>query len=357
MKTVHLMAGGSAAGGIETLLVDYARNSENENIFVFAWGEGFSVEKIRNTGCETYVIDGHKIGTLRLIRKALICIKAIDPEAIIVHHAAPELRLIGFLLSSHYDVYIYYHSNAKDQNHKNGIKRMLTQAIYIQSARKAKINIAISESVKKSIIDNYGIKDNKTVVIYNGVDIERFECYPVSDNSSIQIIFVGRLIKEKGVQNILSVLPLLPDDIDFHLSIVGDGPYRYSLERIVEEKHIDHRVSFLGKRDDIPELLRYADIFIHLPEWEEGFGIAVIEAMAAGKICIVSDKGALPEIIDDGINGFIIHNGSPDAVARLIIKLNSSRKDWNGIQTRARNSALRFDIKCFSQNLDNVIRG
>ena len=94
---------------------------------------------------------------------------------------------------------------------------------------------------------------------------------------------------------------------DFEFQIIGDGPYKTKLESLVKEQHLENKVVFLGTRYDVSQLLEKADIFVHVPIIEEGFGITIVEAMASGKLCICSNSGAISEIIENDGNGFLVN--------------------------------------------------
>jgi glycosyltransferase involved in cell wall biosynthesis len=100
------------------------------------------------------------------------------------------------------------------------------------------------------------------------------------------------LIKKNGKYN-----PLL--------RIAGDGPLKSKLQTLIKDLDLVDNVEILGYVEDIGSLLRNSDVYVH-PAVSEGFGIAVIEAMRSGTPVIVSNKGALPEIVKDGVNGIIV---------------------------------------------------
>lgn len=172
------------------------------------------------------------------------------------------------------------------------------------------------------------------------------------------LIYVGRLERVKGVQNILRSLAEVKVLIDYHLIVVGDGSYRTDLEKLCEELEIENKVHFLGTRRDVPELLWQSDVFVHLPVWEEGFGITVIEAMAAGCICVVNDHGAMPEIIIDRVNGYIVHNGENLGEILREISVDMIRKPEE-IRRIRENAVMRsrdFTIEKYTDELDRLIK-
>lgn len=157
----------------------------------------------------------------------------------------------------------------------------------------------------------------------------------------------------KGVQTVIKALPFLPDDM--HVKIVGDGDYKTELERLNKEE--GDRALFLGARNDVPLLLHESDIFVFTPEWEEGFGIVVIEALAAGKICIVSKSGALSEIITDGVNGFIVEKSNPRILADKIIEVSHKLDSVEMVRIRqnAKRRAMEFSMEEYSRKLDGLL--
>ncbi len=130
------------------------------------------------------------------------------------------------------------------------------------------------------------------------------------------------------------------------------------MEKLTSELGIGDKVEFLGMRRDVPELLWQSDVFVHLPEWQEGFGITVIEAMAAGLICIVNDHGALPEIIQDNVNGFVIRKDIYIFKKVLCELADSKRKKEScidNVREKARERAEDFSIERYVKELEMLL--
>lgn len=355
MKVVHLMAGGSAAGGIETLMADYAKASNNENIFIFIWGEGPSVDWIRSTGCEVIVFNAKQTGNIRLIYDCIRTINGIDPDCLVIQHATPELRFIGILLAVKYSVFVYHHSNAINEYNYTGMKKYITHCVYMLSVRLSKKNIAISKSVKDSVHDMFKISNSEIKVIYNGTDLSRFNPQMHAIKNPIRLIYVGRLEKVKGVQNILAGLHHVYD-LDFHLTVVGDGSYAPKLKEICGEYGLNDKVDFFGHSNDVPRLLMQSDVFIHLPACEEGFGLTIIEAMASGLVCICGKCGAIPEIIEDGIDGFLLDKASYHRLGKIITSvMNLPQESYMKIINNAICKANEFSIKKYAGKIDSLL--
>lgn len=159
--------------------------------------------------------------------------------------------------------------------------------------------VAISEQVKNYLIKDIGVPEKNIKLIYNGLDLKRIRRRPARPPHDIpKLIFVGRLEQQKNPEFILGVLATIRQP--WELSVVGTGSLEAHLKHLAEELKIAPRVRFLGARQDVPELLANHDFFLFPSLWE-GFGLAVVEAAAAGVPVLASDLPVLRELIDDEI--------------------------------------------------------
>lgn len=355
-RVLHILACGKN-GGIETLVAEYARASQNENFFVFIWEEGYYEKKIREYGCSTYFLDTGKNGFFKATKKLIELVSDIQPETVITHHGSPLIRVYVILLVLLYHkipVLMYVHCDAKDE--LAGSKKIARKIINVVAAKSARRIIAISKYVKESIVKNFKANPEKIEIIYNGVDVSRFSERHVEVHDPIRLVFVGRLVKVKGVQIALQALKICANrNLNFSFTIVGDGPYKKQLEAISKELRVDDYCTFAGMRTDVPQILENSDIFIHPCVWEEGFGIGIVEAMAAGKICICSNSGAIPEIITDGVDGYLVEKGNPEVLAEAIIAAIENKDHWESMQKQAVITAQKYSINKFVSRLDEVV--
>src|SRR6202521_4145478 len=157
-------------------------------------------------------------------------------------------------------------------------------------------------------------------VIPNGVDLDRF--YPAEDRSNDEsgkiVVFVGRLIFNKGPQYLLSAAPrVLERHPDARFVFVGDGPMADELRATTHATGLDGAVEFTGVTDDVPRVLRRADVVVR-PSLSEGMPLTVLEAMACGLPVVASTVGGNPEIVRDGITGFLVPPGESAILADRI---------------------------------------
>ena len=122
------------------------------------------------------------------------------------------------------------------------------------------------------------------------------------------IIHISNFREVKNIPDIIKSFQEISESIDAKLLLVGEGPEKNEDERLVIELDLKNNVIFTGKRDDIPELLAISDVMFHLSE-KEAFGLVLLEALACGVPSVATDIGGIPEVIEDGVNGFIVPLG------------------------------------------------
>lgn len=360
MNVLHILAGGGI-GGIEELCRNYARITSLNSTFLIVWGSGCISDEMKNNGAEVIELGASKKTVFKNFFDIVSICQSKFINVIVVHHAAPLVHIyllcLKKFLKKKIKIISYAHANANDMGRHNGKPGyQIRKTILKYSFSKSDKVIAISENVKNSLILYFGINKNKIEIIYNAIDLSAFSLLPLEQNKKLsQLIYVGRLVKEKGVQVTLEALSKLPPTLEYKFTIVGDGVYKHELERMVKEYDLEKKVLFVGNQRDVNHYLHNSHIFIHVPVCEEGFGITIVEAMAAGLICIGSKSGAIPEIIEDGKNGFIIEKNNSDTLSTLIEKLLLEKIDLFELRTNAYKSAQKFNIKNYAQKFDVVL--
>jgi len=212
------------------------------------------------------------------------------------------------------------------------IKKILIRNLY----PKANAIIALSEGVKRDLIVNFRINEEKCNVIYNGIDLDNIEILsmePVDHpwfNENIPVIIAcGRLTKQKNYPMLLKAMGIIKKKQPVRLLILGDGEERSKLESLTSEFGVRDSIDFLGFQKNPFKFMAKATLFV-LPSSWEGFGNVLIEAMACGVPIISTNCPYGPdEIITDGINGILIPVNDEKALSEAIMRLfknNSLRK-------------------------------
>lgn len=193
-----------------------------------------------------------------------------------------------------------------------GLQRM-QRASYAAAQRVVANSQAAADKLRGEGVPNY-----KILVIPNGIDPAAFQPHRYTA-APRNITMVACLREEKRIDVLIRAMPqVLARYPDARLTIGGDGRCRAELTRITEELGLTNRVTFLGHRDDVPEVLHEADVFV-LPSRSEAFPNSVMEAMAAGVPVIASNVGGIPELVRDGHNGRLVPPGDVDALAGALV--------------------------------------
>lgn len=178
--------------------------------------------------------------------------------------------------------------------------------------------VAVSEAVAASVRPYVSLP---VTVIPNGVDIDRFRPSPRQHGAGRRIVFVGRLIANKGPQTALDAFSRVEEKYpSATLTMVGDGPLRSSLEKCVAERGLEGKVRFLGLRGDVAEILNASDVLVR-PSLVEGMPLTILEAMASGLPVIASDVGGVSEIVSDGNTGYLIRPRSHEELAEALVRM------------------------------------
>ena len=159
------------------------------------------------------------------------------------------------------------------------------------------------------------------------------KAYAASDERLL--IHLSNFRAVKRVLDVIQIFARVVQQVPSHLLLVGDGPDRSQAEMLASQLGIRDRVDFLGKQDSVSELLPLADLML-MPSELESFGLAALEAMACRVPAIATNAGGVPELIDNGVNGFLFPVGDVEGMAECAIQLlrEDSRLDALGAAAR-----------------------
>ena len=219
--------------------------------------------------------------------------------------------------------------------------------------------LVLCSSFKKQLIE-MNINPDKIIVtstFYVDLGNNKWSLEP--QKRKIHFLFLSRLIKKKGALISAEVGRLLVDDgiTDFQMTIAGDGPKYKSLQKYINRHKLNHYINTPGyvvgqkKR----ELLEDCDILLFPTYCNEGCPIVVLEAMGAGMAVVSTPMGAIPDIVEDNKNGFIISNKDPRDFYAEVLKLKNDKVFLKEVQGRNKKKALKnFESKIVCKHLDSV---
>ena len=168
------------------------------------------------------------------------------------------------------------------------------------------------------------------------------------------LLCVGRLEPNKGQQYWLPVMADIRRNWpDACLVLVGEGPDRTDIEATIKHFGLEGSVKLIGWRDDVPALLKITDVFVSA-SLTEGFGLAVLEAMAAGKPVIAYHLPALTEFVQDGVTGFLVPSTDKEALGAALRKVLSEPGLMQQMGAAAREAARKFDAGRSAARLEEI---
>jgi glycosyltransferase involved in cell wall biosynthesis len=225
--------------------------------------------------------------------------------------------------------------------------------------------IAISRQIEQSLIAG-GVSAKKVRTLYSGIDLsERQRTY---DNQAIRRMIglpngavllgtVANLFPRKGYEVMLRALPAIVRAVPtVHYVIVGSDDHDYAdrLKRLAQELKIAERVHIVGFQDPVQPFLASLDLYVH-PALMEGFGIAVVEAMAMGKAVVATTTGGLPEVVAQGETGLLVPPGDVESLATTVVSLlqDDFRREQMGRCGRAR-AQERFSLDASVMHMEEL---
>lgn len=200
--------------------------------------------------------------------------------------------------------------------------------------------ICISDQTRQNLEEYIGKKDTITT-IYNGVDIARFlrPIRNIEHNSGFIITMVAAFRDQKDHDTLLRAMKLLPDN--YHLRLVGMGRTEGKVKELCSNLALDEKVSFMGMRSDVQDILTESDVVVLSSHWE-GLSLSSIEGMASGRPFVASDVDGLHEIVSGA--GVLFPHGDEKALAESIKRLCENPGYYDEVAKACQNRARMYDI-------------
>jgi N-acetyl-alpha-D-glucosaminyl L-malate synthase BshA len=172
---------------------------------------------------------------------------------------------------------------------------------------------AISEDLRRHTVEVFDVT-KPIETIHNFVNADLYRPSEQRTPGPPRMIHLSNFRPVKRVADCIRVLAEVRKTVDAELWMVGDGPERGAAERLAHDLGLTCSVKFLGKRNDVPALLREADVLL-MPSEMESFGLAALEGMSSGVVPLGTSVGGVPELITDGVDGYLSAVGDVEAMA------------------------------------------
>lgn len=336
MKIVHITNDLQRLGGVQRLLVDLMTLQQND----------FEFEVILTRGENEYVNELNALGVPVFHKRDLGLmgvIKRLNKADLVHAHLFPSLYIA--LLTTTPTVITEHnpHYRRRDLPFIKTIESILF--------RKFKKSACISDGVESALLKDLKWPSTKTQVICNGVDLNRFPLKTkqlTASDKRFTIGMVGRLHPQKDIKTLLDCIKLLDENCELHLA--GDGVLRAHLENYAAEIGVTAKVNFYGQVDNIPKFLDSLDLYVQSSNWE-GFGLAVVEAMAAGLPCLATDVEGLNNVVN---SEYLFKVGDVKKLVELIRQLQCNSNCYAKATTDSIQQAHKFSINNTAIDYSNL---
>jgi len=356
-------------GGAERLMLLLAKNLDKEKYQVQLVCSNY---KQLNEWCKEWIAEGFKVHRLKVAHKhdprhrsqLKKIIRKEKPHLVHVHLWNPGScrYAFGSINKKNTKIITTEHDPFPLTSLKNRLKK--------KTLKKIDHVVAVSHANQELLLKLYPELKNKISTIHNGIDLEKFEkslihfsnqykarikdqLFHASNDDTI-ILSIAALHTRKGLNYLMEAFKNIHiKNPDTKLVIVGEGPERKNLTKLIKILELDNDVMLIGEQSDIPQILKSSDLFV-LASVKEAFGLVLLEAMAAQVPIIASDVGGIPEIVQDNKSGLLVKPGNIEELT-------------NQLQIALDNAALRqkltyvashrvkdFDIKVTAKKTEQL---
>lgn len=328
--------------------------------------------RFRDKGHPVCIVTNEKSELLRRAKKAGIPTHTMRISKMSILNPVKLLKISGFLKQERIDTIIVNlpsdlkaagiaakHAGVRNIIYRRGLakpvkNRFLNRYLFRNIVTKIIVN---SEETKKLFLmqNDRFVGEEKIRVIYNGIDLNRFDASPSifsfpREPDEFILGSAGRFVKQKAQHLLIEIASRLKlKKMKFRMMIAGEGKLKEELERTARELGVEREVIFPGFIDDTKGFMESIDIFL-LPSLWEGFGYAIVEAMACRKPVIAFNVSSNPEIIDDGRTGFLIEDMNVEKFLQKIELLIGDRELRRKLGEEGRKKVER------DFSLDRVVR-
>ena len=349
-------------GGIARVVYDISRTmlKDGHDVTVITYREGDSPYFEDDKGVKVYRVDNYMINPNNFIDWIMQLNFNMVAKANEIMHEEGSFDVIhahdwlvaysAKTLKNSYNIPIVSTIHATEAGRNSGIRdeqqRYINDTEWMLTYESAEV-IVNSNYMKNELQRLFGLPYEKINVIPNGVNLSLFNGVErdynfrrryAMDNEKI-ILFMGRLVYEKGIQHLISAMPkILQGYHDSKLVICGKGGMQNELQEQVNNMGIGNKVYFAGYMNgkDVQKMYKAADVAV-FPSTYEPFGIVALEAMLSENPIVVSDIGGLNEIVDHRVNGMKAYCGNPNSIADSILELLYNPKLCQEITRKAKN--------------------
>ncbi|AFY34951.1 glycosyltransferase family 4 protein [Calothrix sp. PCC 7507] len=305
------------------------------------------------------------LGSLKQLIPLIIKVVKIARDYDLIYANTQKALVIGAIASFFARRPLVYHlHDILSKEHFSATNRRIAITL---ANRFASLVIANSQASQTAFIEAGGHSEITTVV-YNGFDQKIYQpcdsdISQLRQNLGLEGKFLvghfSRLAPWKGQHILITALAKCPPEVTAILvgdALFGEQDYVQQLHQQVAALGLENRVKFLGFRSDIPQLMAACNLVAHTSTSPEPFGRVIVEAMLCGKPVVAAKAGGATELVENGVNGFLVTPGEPQELAQVITSCVLETEKSQVIANNARISASqRFDVTTINQQISQLL--
>lgn len=349
MKILHVITN-LDTGGAEKLLVDLLpllKKDSDVELVLFQGRETPFLQALREAGIRIHSFSEaksvyHPSHILKLIKLT----KRVD----VVHTHNTSCQLFGAVASLFCKAKLCTTEHTTTSHHRVWWFAPIEKWMYSRYSHV----ICISDATRETMLAAAGANAPEASVICNGIDVAKYQnarpCDDLQHDGTI-ITMVGRWSYQKDQATIIRALAKLPND--YKLWLAGYGETEATLKALAAELKVSDRVKFLGLRTDVPNLLKASDIVVQSSHIE-GFGLAAVEGMAAGKPVIASNVEGLAQVVEGA--GVLFPHEDAEALAKTIEQVCTNKELYNELVQKGFARAMQYDISTMAKGYMDVYK-
>ena len=346
-KNVLIFTKGMDCGGTEKVILQLCKiiSPVVKSVTVCSAG-GVNVNELKKMRIEHILIpDIEKKDLLTFIKTIIVLRKIIITKKINIIH-------------THHRTAAFYTQILSLVHLDNQAKKVFTMHYMFRdkkyltkfSLKNTRITV-VSKGLKDCLIKVYNINDKCINIINNSIEFSAYDKEPVQKHA---VAIIGRISEEKGVDIFVKSIAIVKDKIkDIKGYIVGDGPQKEYIKNMIKRMRLDQNIELLGYRKDVGEIIKNVS-FLIMCSHGEGLPLTPLEGFSYGRTIVATNVSGICEIVQDGYNGLLVKDNSPEDTAKAIIMLIKDDDLRKRLESNAKKTiAKRFSFETMKRKYEN----
>jgi len=338
LKICHIISGDLWAGAevMAYQLIKGLYRGCDVSVIVVLLNEGTLADKLKQSGVRVFVIDEKRTNFINILKEVKKICRNYNPT--IIHTHRYKENLLAYWAprqGNKVKLVATQHGMPEPSQSLFNFKHKIIQKYNLRVLKRHFSRVVlVSEDIKNYFVNTLAFNNDKIKVIHNGIEIlqdrgdkRRFKTFTVGS--------CGRLFPVKDYPFLIEVArECSTQKSNIHFILAGDGPGRGKLKALVEKYGLNGSFEFLGHVENMHEFYKGLDLYINT-SLHEGIPMSVLEAMSYGLPVIAPRVGGLPEIIEDGAEGFLIDTRDPRTFSKKCLLLANDRALWQKMSRAA----------------------